>query len=202
MIWSLLVGYVIGSMPTADAVGRVRGIDLRISGSGNPGTANALRLGGPGMAAAVLALDLAKGAAAALIGRKLAGDAGGVAAAVTAIWGQVANPWHGFTGGKGLGVTGGATIVLWPPAIVIVLPIIAIAARALGSAAGGLSGITTLLALSIAWAANGWPVAWGIVPDDTLVWLTIWVGVLTAPKFASALLQRFRSHKERSTPGW
>ena len=201
MIWCLLIGYVIGSIPSADAVGRARGIDLRLTGSGNPGAANALRWGGPGMAATVLALDLVKGAAAALIGRKITGDAGGVAAAVMAIWGQVANPWHGFKGGKGLGVTGGATAVLWPPGVVVVAPIIALTAKTLGAAVAGLAGITTLFALSIVWAADGWPVAWGIAPDDALVWFTIWVGVLTAPKFIAALLERFRTRARRSSPG-
>ncbi|MFH1103752.1 MAG: glycerol-3-phosphate acyltransferase [Actinomycetota bacterium] len=198
MIWSLAIGYVVGSIPSADAVGRARGIDLRAEGTGNPGAANALRVGGPRIALMVLLLDVAKGAAAAIAGRFLAGDAGGVAGAVAAIYGQVANPWHRFKGGKGLGVTGGAAIVLWPPGVALVLPIIAAAAKAFGSALGGLVGITSLLGLSVLWAANGWPTAWGVHPDDTLVWFTIWVLVLTAPKFVTTLLERFRTR--RSSP--
>ena len=144
------------------------------------------------MALTVLALDLLKGGAAAVIGRCLVGDAGGAAAAITAIWGQVANPWHGFKGGKGLGVTGGATLVLWPTGLAVVLPVIALTARALGSAAGAVVGIVTLFVVSMVWAANGWPPAWGITPDDVLVWYTIWVGVLTAPKFVGSLLEHHR----------
>ena len=201
MIWSLLIGYVIGSIPTAEAVGTLHGIDLRSQGTGNPGTANALRVGGPRVAFAVLALDLLKGAAAAAIGRSLAGDAAGVAAGVTAIYGQVANPWHRFKGGKGLGVTGGAALVLWPFGAVAVPPIIALGAKLVGSAAGALTGIATLLGLSVAWAANGWPTAWGIVADDTLVWFTIGVAVLTTPKFAATLTERFRPRGRGSASG-
>ncbi|MFH1104776.1 MAG: hypothetical protein V1757_07515, partial [Actinomycetota bacterium] len=58
--------------------------------------------------------------------------------------------------------------------------------------------ITSLLGLSVLWAANGWPTAWGVHPDDTLVWFTIWVLVLTAPKFVTTLLERFRT--KRSSP--
>lgn len=200
MIWALLIGYLLGSIPSADAVGRARGIDFRADGSGNPGTANAWRLGGIGIAATVLTMDLAKGAAAAVVGRAIAGDAGGVAGAVAAIYGQVANPWHRFKGGKGLGVTGGATIVLWPPGAALILPIIATAAKVLGSAVAGLVAIAALLGVAVLWASHAWPTAWGIVPDDGLVWFTIWVVVLTAPKFVTSLLDRFRTRAGRPAP--
>lgn len=193
MIWAMLTGYVVGSIPTADAVARGHGIDLRSAGSGNPGTANALRVGGARLAASVLVLDLAKGVLAAVVGRMLAGDAGGVAGAVLAIYGQVANPWHGFKGGKGLGVSAGALLVLWPYGILPVLPVIALVARIAGSAAGGLVGVVAFGALALLWAANGWSTAWGITPDDTLVWFAICVVVLTAPKFTAGTIDRLRS---------
>jgi hypothetical protein len=31
---------------------------------------------------------------------------------------------------------------------------------------------------------------WGIAPDDTLVWFTIGIGVLTLPKFVDDLIGR------------
>jgi glycerol-3-phosphate acyltransferase PlsY len=195
MIWAILIGYALGTIPTADAVGRARGIDLRGEGSGNPGTANALRLGGARVAATILALDLAKGAAAAIVGRAFAGDAGGAAAAVAAIYGQVANPWHRFRGGKGLGVTGGAVLVLWPPGALIVTPVIAVAARLVGSALGGLVGLVALGSFAVLWAANHWPVAWGVTPDDVLVWFAIGAIVVTAPKFVSSALERSRGSR-------
>jgi glycerol-3-phosphate acyltransferase PlsY len=193
VIWVMLVGYGVGSLPTADVVARAHGIDLRSHGSGNPGTANALRVGGARLAATVLVLDLAKGVVAAIVGRVVAGDAGGVAASVMAIYGQVANPWHGFKGGKGLGVSAGALLVLWPYGLVPVLPVIALVARVAGSAAGGLVGIATFGAVAVLWASTGWSTAWGIAPDDTLVWFAICVVALTAPKFTTGTIDRLRS---------
>jgi acyl phosphate:glycerol-3-phosphate acyltransferase len=193
VIWAMLAGYAIGSLPTADAVARGHGVDLRTTGTGNPGTANALRVGGGRLAATVLLLDLAKGAAAALIGRILAGDAGGVAGAVLAAYGQVANPWHGFRGGKGLAVTGGALLVLWPYGAAAALPALVLGASLFGSAAGGLVGLLALGGAAVLWAANGWPTAWGIAADDTLVWLAIGIVVITAPKFTTGTIDRLRS---------
>lgn len=187
MIGAIATGFLIGTIPSADLVGRSRGVDLRARGSGNPGTANALRVGGRGMALMVLALDLAKGAAAALAGGAIAGDRAALAAAVAAVFGQVRNPWFGFRGGKGLGVTAGAGLVVWPWGVLVTIPVIAIAARTLRSAGGALVGLVWLLAISILWAGQGWDTAWGVPPDDGLVWFAIGVGVITAPKFAADL---------------
>jgi glycerol-3-phosphate acyltransferase PlsY len=185
MIAALVLGYLIGSIPSADAVGRLRGHDLRHSGSGNPGTANALRVGGPSTAAFVLVLDLLKGAAAAATGWALAGEAGAAGAALTAVAGQIRNPWFGFRGGKGLGVAVGATMVVWPLGVLIVIPVAAVGAWSLRSAGGALLGLAAYLGGSILWAANDWPRGWGIHPDDTLVWLAIGLVVLATPKFAA-----------------
>jgi glycerol-3-phosphate acyltransferase PlsY len=187
MTWAVLAGYLLGSIPTADLLGRGRGIDLRSSGTGNPGAANALRLGGRGLGAAVLGFDLLKGVAAALVGAALGGAGTAVAAAVAAIAAQVHNPWFGFRGGKGLGVTGGTLLVIWPPGLLVTLPILGLVSRALGSALGSLVGLATLGGAAVVWARRDWPMAWGIAPDDLLVWYAIGVIVLTAPKFLAGL---------------
>jgi glycerol-3-phosphate acyltransferase PlsY len=185
VIAALLVGYAIGTIPSADAIGRLRGHDLRAAGSGNPGTANALRVGGPVTAALVLVLDLAKGAAAALAGGALAGDAGAVAAGVAAVTGQIFNPWFGFKGGKGLGVAAGMTLVVWPTGLIVVVPLTALGAKLLRSSGGALVGIAAYLGGAISWAANDWPNWWGVATDDRLVWGAILLAVLIAPKFVS-----------------
>jgi glycerol-3-phosphate acyltransferase PlsY len=191
MMLALAVGYLIGSLPTADMIGRLRGVDLRVSGSGNPGTANALGVIGRGAAITILLLDLAKGAAAAIFGLGMQGDATGVAAAVAAVAGQVLNPWFGFRGGKGLGVTAGAALVLWPLGVAVVLPTFALGAVAYRAAVGAIAGVLVFLGLSMPWAAEDWDTAWGIQPDDTLVWFTIGVAVLTLPRFVGDLASRF-----------
>ena len=64
----LLIGYFIGAVPSGVIIGRLRGVDPRSSGSGRTGATNALRTLGPVLAVTVLVLDIAKGAAAVLIG--------------------------------------------------------------------------------------------------------------------------------------
>ncbi len=56
-----LVGYLIGSMPTANVLAGLWGIDLRTSGSHNPGANNARRLGGPILALLVFVVEIGKG---------------------------------------------------------------------------------------------------------------------------------------------
>jgi len=197
MTLAIIVGLLIGSIPTADMIGRFRGVDLRKQGSGNPGTANALRVMGRGAAFAILLLDLAKGASAAMFGLGIEGDATGVAAAVAAVAGQVANPWFGFRGGKGLGVTAGTAIVLWPLGLAAVLPTVALGAVAFRSAVGAIAGVLVLLGLSMLWASENWTTVWGIQPDDTLVWFAIGVCVLTIPKFVGDMT----ASRQVSRPG-
>src|SRR5436190_46888 len=60
-----LIGYVIGMFPSADLVARIasRGsVDLRSSGSGNPGGLNAARVLGKKWGLLVIVMDAAKGA--------------------------------------------------------------------------------------------------------------------------------------------
>ncbi len=187
MIWALLIGYLIGSLPTADVVSRMRGIDLRTAGTRNPGAANALGLGGRGLAAAVLALDLVKGASAAIVGANLDGDWTAVGAGLAAVAGQIHSPWFRFRGGKGLGVAAGATIVIWPIGLLITLPVLAGAARVLRSSGGTLFGMAWFLGAAALWSANGWSTAWGIDADDTLVWYGIGIVALAAPKFIAGV---------------
>ena len=187
MIWAFIGGYAIGSLPTANAVARLKGVNLRTEGSGNPGTANALRLGGMQLGLTVLALDLAKGVAAVVLGSALAGDAGGLAGAFTVMLGQVLTPWYRFQGGKGLAVAGGAALALWPPGLLVIAPIIAGGAKLARAAWGALLGIVALVGLSILWAGQGWGTWWGVVPDDTLVWFALAVLVVCGPKFFSEI---------------
>ncbi len=64
----LLVAYLFGSIPTGYLLGRwLKGIDIREYGSGSTGATNVLRVVGKGAGAAVLAVDMLKGAMAIVI---------------------------------------------------------------------------------------------------------------------------------------
>lgn len=190
MIAALIVGFLIGSLPTADLLARSRGVDLRRAGSGNPGAANALGVGGRSLATAVLALDLVKGASAAVLGWSWGGEGGAAAAGVAAILGQVRNPWFRGRGGKGLAVTGGTMLVVWPTGVLPVLPVIAVGSRLAGSAAGSLIAIAALVGAAVTWAIRDWAMAWGITADDRLVWYSIGVAAIITPKFLAGLRRR------------
>ena len=192
MIWAVLLGYLIGSIPSADVIARRSGHDLRSAGSRNPGTANALRVAGRKVAAIVLAIDIAKGATSVLVGSALAGAAGSVGAGVAAVAGQVLNPWFRFKGGKGLGVTAGVTAVAWPPGLLVVLPFAAGGAKFLRAAGGAILGLIAYLFGAILWAENDWATPWGAPTDDGLVWLAIGVAALTAPRFIGDLTRSRR----------
>ena len=64
---ALAAGYLIGAIPFGVLIGLVAGVDPRRAGSGRTGATNLLRTVGPGGAAAVFLLDVAKGIAAVLL---------------------------------------------------------------------------------------------------------------------------------------
>ncbi len=117
-IASALLGYLLGSIPFAFFAGRMRGgVDIRRIGSGNVGAANVLRASGTGMGAAVLLLDLAKGAASVLCAHRLgAGDDARALAGLAAVVGHVYPVWLYGRGGKGVATAAGAFGVLAPQA--------------------------------------------------------------------------------------
>ena len=116
---AIILGYAIGSVPIGFLVAQsTRGVDLRRAGSGNVGAANVYRTTSLAIAMAVMAADIAKGAAAVLI----AGDGvAAVVAGVAAVVGHVYPVWLGFHGGKGVATACGVFGVLspWPAAIAL-----------------------------------------------------------------------------------
>ena len=106
-------GYLLGMIPSADIAARVaRRSDLRVSGTGNPGAMNAGHVLGKSWGAAVSVADIAKGVAAARLGRALAGDAGANLASTAAVGGHCFP--LGRTGGKGVATSIGQVIGTFP----------------------------------------------------------------------------------------
>lgn len=183
MIAAAVVGLLAGSIPSADWIARIAGHDLRSAGTGNPGTKNALALGGPVLGTAVLVVEMVKGAGAVTVGRLIGDDGGGAVAAVGAIAGNVYNPWFGLRGGKGLAIAGGTVAAAWPP----VLPVLAVI---LGGATGALkrSGPAALIAF-VAWvvaaiAATRTPIptGWGLDSPGWRLAAAVGSVVVMAPK--------------------
>ncbi len=138
-------GFLCGSIPFSWFLGRLRGVDLREQGSGNPGATNLLRSCGKGMGIAGLLLDALKGAVPVYLTLPAEFDPwvpGGVVLAT--VLGHVFMPWFGFRGGKGVATALGALLVLAPMPVLCGLGLfIALVALfrmiSLGSILGGLS---------------------------------------------------------------
>ena len=118
---SLLLGYLLGSIPSGYLAGRwCKGIDLRELGSGSTGATNVLRQVGKGPALVVFVIDVAKGAAAVLLAASLTqgeplGDWIQVAAGLAALAGHIWPLWLGFKGGKAVATGFGLFLGLaWP----------------------------------------------------------------------------------------
>jgi acyl phosphate:glycerol-3-phosphate acyltransferase len=93
----------------------VAGVDVRTLGSGNIGATNVWRTLGFKLGLAVALLDIAKGAAAALLGRWLGDDLIGVLAGCAAMAGHWRPFFMGFQrGGKIVATTGGVGLAVAP----------------------------------------------------------------------------------------
>ncbi|MBD0335283.1 MAG: glycerol-3-phosphate 1-O-acyltransferase PlsY [Cyanobacteria bacterium Co-bin13] len=119
----ILAAYLLGSIPTGYLIAKwAKGIDIREYGSGGTGATNVLRTVGKPAAAAVLLVDLVKGALAVLLVKLLYPTILSTAAAARPDWqpwiealaalaallGHSRSIWLNFTGGKsaasGLGI--------------------------------------------------------------------------------------------------
>lgn len=174
-----LAGYVIGSLPTAGWIAGAFGIDLRSTGSQNPGANNAMRLGGKRLAAVILIVEIVKGATAVTLGVSIAGDIGGAVAGMGALTGNVLNLWYRLSGGQGLGITAGVLLAAWPIGFLIAFVTIAAAVAVTRSTAK--AALVALVALGAGLAFQGLPDPWGLEPS-ALVVLVVGVVVLVAPK--------------------
>lgn len=118
LAFGIAIAYLAGSFPTAYLAGRVRGIDVGASGSGNYGATNTFRNLGAGPAAIVLAVDVAKGLLPVLLVPRwlpepaLSPITHEVLLAVAAILGHVYSVFLRFRGGKGIGTAFGAYLAL------------------------------------------------------------------------------------------
>ncbi|MCK5219093.1 glycerol-3-phosphate 1-O-acyltransferase PlsY [bacterium] len=124
IVLAILSSYLIGSMPTAYLYGRLRGVDIRTQGSGNPGATNIARLFGIPAGVMVLLVDVGKGFVAAYwLSRWTpypASDLIRVGCGLAAIFGHAFTPFLKFKGGKGVAATYGVLLGLAPIATIMV----------------------------------------------------------------------------------
>lgn len=111
----MVVGYLLGTIPTGYLVARLRGVNIQEVGSGNIGATNVLRTLGWLPAALVMVFDPLKGALATLLPTLLGASNWTVAlAGLAAVVGNSFNVFLRLRGGKGIATSIGVFVVVDP----------------------------------------------------------------------------------------
>ena len=116
-LFSILIGYVLGSSSMTYYLGRLKNIDVRNHGTGNLGASNAAVTMGWGAAVLVAVHDIGKAVLAVYLARWIFPGVGylGELAGVACVIGHMYPFYLGFRGGKGLASFIGMTIALHFP---------------------------------------------------------------------------------------
>lgn len=114
IIWIavILASCLMGNLSPATLVSRAAGIDIRKTGSGNPGTTNVLRVLGKKAAALTLLIDVLKGVAAVWLGRWIGGEALAALCGLAVFVGHIWPVFYRFKGGKGIATGLGLLLAL------------------------------------------------------------------------------------------
>jgi acyl phosphate:glycerol-3-phosphate acyltransferase len=168
-------GYLLGTVPSADIVSRVTTggrVNLRTTGSRNPGAVNAGRVLGARSGRAVMVADVAKAYVGCACGRAVAGDLGAHVAGVGAVVGHCYPFSSGFDGGKGLATSFGQCLYTFPVAAPLDLVLAIGVARIPGLPRAGI--VSTAIAsggwlvMSLVWWRRQLPNSWGPRPSAAL----------------------------------
>jgi glycerol-3-phosphate acyltransferase PlsY len=185
VIVALVLGYLLGSIPTGYLVARARGLDIQKLGSGNIGATNVFRVLGNKAGVFVLLADACKGwlacwGAAQLLPTIPAAAAGGarvtdlvpILAGLAAVLGHVYTCWLHFQGGKGVATTAGVMLALVPYGLLMALGVwiaVFLTVRYVS-----LASIAAAVALPwVTWVADYGPLC---------IWLMAGIGVLAIYK--------------------
>jgi acyl phosphate:glycerol-3-phosphate acyltransferase len=126
LILAIVSAYLLGSVPAGFLLVRFyTGTDIRAVGSGRTGSTNVLRAGGGKVALMTGVLDVLKAASAVWIAQRLlpGNEWAAVLAGIAAIIGHNYSIFIGFKGGAGGAPTIGAAFALWPPSLLVVVPL-------------------------------------------------------------------------------
>jgi len=148
---AVALGYALGTLPVAQAVGRRVGVDPTTSGSGNPGASNVYRTAGARAGVLVFGGDLLKGALATGVGWVLGDRVLAAACGLAAVLGHVAPLTRRLRGGKGVATAGGVLVVLFPLVALVVAPLWLLVAKVFGRASLA-SIVAVLAAAAVVWS--------------------------------------------------
>lgn len=182
-------GYLIGTTPSADLAARLATggtLDLRSTGSGNPGGANAYTVLGPRWGYAVIGADIAKGAVAAAVGRAVAGGTGSNVAGAASVMGHCFPVWRRGKGGKGVGPSVGQCLATFPAYFPLDMAVAGLTStprwRGRARAATLTSSVLWVLG-GVLWWRRRWPNLWGPPPTAALPLANLASSAMIAYKF-------------------
>ena len=121
LYWPLLVvaAYFLGSIPFAQVLGRLKGVDLRVAGTGNVGAGNLTKTAGIAWGLTAGVLDGLKGLIPVLIAKEMGlGPGAAGLAGLAAVIGHNWSIFLGFTGGKGI-ATGLGSVLAFTPGVAL-----------------------------------------------------------------------------------
>src|SRR4051795_8318131 len=146
---AIIMGYLLGSIPVSLLVARRHGVDLRVTGDGNPGAWNTLeQLGAPRAAPAFLG-DAAKALVAGLIGYALGGWWVAFAGVAAAMVGHAFPAFAHLRGGKAVMAFVGGAFVLAPLAAAAALALCGAVTAATSFKYGARAGVFAYPALQL-----------------------------------------------------
>jgi len=210
LLW-VVIGYLCGSIPFGVVMARMRGVDIRKTGSGNIGATNVGRVLGRRWGIACFILDGLKGflpvLLAGIISGPLRANESFTAAALGAwmlvmaatVVGHMAPLFLGFRGGKGVATGFGACLGVWP---VLTIPIAAalivwILTLRIGRMVS-LASIASAIALPIL------VVIWSLAPTDirwSVPLATAWPACVIAFLLCAFVIWRHRTNLLRIREG-
>lgn len=148
----MVIGYLLGTIPTGYLVARARGVDIQKRGSGNIGATNVLRSVGPLPALVVMVVDPLKGILATLFPLLIGVSTWGVAlTGLATVLGNNFNLFLGLRGGKGIATSLGVLLII-NPLVTVLAALLGLLTIALGRyvSLGSLIGMTAVPLLLIA----------------------------------------------------
>ena len=172
MFWLLaMLAYLLGSMSFAILLSRLTGNpDPRMSGSGNAGATNMLRLAGKKLAILTLLGDLCKGLLPVLLAYQLGCTLQQQAwIGACAVVGHMYPLYFRFRGGKGVATAAGMLLGLYPPAALL-----AAVAWLLTFQLSRTSSLASLIAAPLTLPLLAWQEPAALLPVSALTTLIVW----------------------------
>jgi acyl phosphate:glycerol-3-phosphate acyltransferase len=191
-VGAAFLGYLCGTAPSADVAARIASggtVQLRTSGSGNPGATNAIAVLGRRWGYAVLVADIAKSAAACVAGGRLAGARGAHLGGTAAVVGHCFPIWNGFRGGKGVACSVGQCAMTFPVYVPLDLALVVVTAKGLRrdrAFTATAVGSAAWIAGAVVWWRKGWCNLWGPRPTAALPIAAAASSAVILFRFASA----------------